>query len=999
MNGALSAQTSAQPTSARTLPFQNSCESPAALVQQANELRSQWNRISLEKAVGLYVTASRCWQTLGDRTREADALKAIGDIYVVLSEYAKAEQSYDKALTLRRSVGDKAAESEALADVAFNLVFQSQKDKARDAATAAVKLSEETSDRARRGRALSVLATALYFAGDSRGALDRGNQALLLISNTQEHETLGQTLLVLGYVHNDLADLDAALGFYKRALTEWRAGRNVWGESKTLASIGLVQTLLGDRDAALAALQATLPILERIGDRMSQGVALNNIAYVYQTVGELDAALIYFLKALRTYQKIQFKLGEAITLQYCADIYTLMGNLKMALDYYDRALPLSQAIQNTLLEAEALNSLGSIHFVLGNRPKALEFFQRSLAEFKKVDHWRGQSSSLNNMGYYQEVTGNQAEAREHYSKALAFARSAQDHEGAASILYNLARSEAALGLHDQARTHIEESLKLNEASRAKVANQELRVSYFASVHQHYEFYIDLLMQLHEKQPNDGFDVKALQASEKARARSLLELLSQTGVDFKKAAQPDLLRKEQTLRTKLNEEYLRTDDDRAKQRSAELLKLETEYEDVKNQIRTTNAHYASIALPASLELEEVKSELIDSETAILEFTLGEKSSFLWVVASDGLKSYRLPARSILETEVQAFLDGLQAFAGNDRVQTRQLETEYWQRAFKLGKLIFQDALKHTTATRLLIVREGVLQSVPFAALTKPSETQDPAQPRALAEDYELVDLPSISVLSALKRQQIKRAPATHAAAVFADPVFEPNDPRIQKAGAGRSGLTQNARTESKVRSALRSTSFARGIRRLFFSRDEAQAILSIAPDSFLALDFRANRATVLGSELSKYRIIHFATHGVLNSKHPELSGILLSMVDEKGRSQDGFLQLADIYRLNLPVELVVLSACETGLGKTVRGEGLIGLTRGFMYAGAARVLASLWKVEDAATAALMEQFYKEMFKNGKRPAAALRDAQMHVSRTKRWRSPYYWAGFVLQGDWR
>jgi len=166
----------------------------------------------------------------------------------------------------------------------------------------------------------------------------------------------------------------------------------------------------------------------------------------------------------------------------------------------------------------------------------------------------------------------------------------------------------------------------------------------------------------------------------------------------------------------------------------------------------------------------------------------------------------------------------------------------------------------------------------------------------------------------------------------------------------------------------------------------------------ALDFNASRELAMAKDLSNYRYIHFATHGLLNGEHPELSGILLSMVDEHGRPQNGFLKLTEIYSLNLNADLVVLSACQTALGKNIKGEGLVGLTRGFMYAGAARVIASLWKVDDAATAALMGELYKEMFTNGKRPVAALRDAQITISRKKRWQSPYYWAGFVLQGEW-
>jgi CHAT domain-containing protein len=193
----------------------------------------------------------------------------------------------------------------------------------------------------------------------------------------------------------------------------------------------------------------------------------------------------------------------------------------------------------------------------------------------------------------------------------------------------------------------------------------------------------------------------------------------------------------------------------------------------------------------------------------------------------------------------------------------------------------------------------------------------------------------------------------------------------------------------------------GLHRLMMSRTEAAEIARVVPPNqiFEALDFEANRAMVMGGALSKYRYVHLATHGVIDLEHPELSGIVLSMVDQDGKEQDGYVRLYEIYNLNLPAELVVLSACQTGVGKQIRGEGLIALTRGFMYAGAARVVATLWKVDDTATAALMAQFYKEMFTNGKKPAAALRAAQQYMSDQKRWQSPYYWAGFVLQGEWR
>jgi CHAT domain-containing protein len=191
-----------------------------------------------------------------------------------------------------------------------------------------------------------------------------------------------------------------------------------------------------------------------------------------------------------------------------------------------------------------------------------------------------------------------------------------------------------------------------------------------------------------------------------------------------------------------------------------------------------------------------------------------------------------------------------------------------------------------------------------------------------------------------------------------------------------------------------------IPRLLASRDEADAIMSVTPwrSGFQAMDFDASRATVMKTDLSDYRVVHFATHGLLNNEHPELSGVVLSLFDRKGQQQDGFLRLHDIYNLKLPVDLVVLSACNTGLGRDVKGEGLIGLTRGFMYAGASSVVASLWKVDDEATAELMRLFYGYMLRDGLSPAAALRKAQVTMSRQKRWQSPYFWAGFVIQGQY-
>jgi CHAT domain-containing protein len=298
-------------------------------------------------------------------------------------------------------------------------------------------------------------------------------------------------------------------------------------------------------------------------------------------------------------------------------------------------------------------------------------------------------------------------------------------------------------------------------------------------------------------------------------------------------------------------------------------------------------------------------------------------------------------------------------------------------------------------RLLIVSEGVLQYIPFGTLQNPVASDS----RPLIVDHEIVSLPSASVLSVLRRESAAREIPGKRLAVFADPVFDKNDPRVARNKDRTTGVSESDSPNWIKRSATESG--LQDFVRLRFSRDEADQITRFVPEGnkLNALDFAASRTTATSPELEQYAILHFATHGIINNQHPELAGVVLSLVDEQGRPQNGFLRLFDIYNLNLRADLVVLSACQTALGKDIKGEGLVGLTRGFMYAGAPRVVASLWQIDDRATAEFMKRFYEGMLAKGLRPAAALRAAQVSMWKEKRWADPYSWAAFTVQGEWK
>jgi len=404
-------------------------------------------------------------------------------------------------------------------------------------------------------------------------------------------------------------------------------------------------------------------------------------------------------------------------------------------------------------------------------------------------------------------------------------------------------------------------------------------------------------------------------------------------------------------------------------------------------------------PQPLDLTGIQLEL-DQDTTLLQYALGEERSYVWAVTKNSLQAFVLPKRADVESVAREVYESLTARSvvkslespAQRRTRIDQAEANFQAAAGRLSTLILSPAAAQLTRKRLVVVADGALQYVPFAALT---DSGGPYRP--LIIEHEVVSLPSVSAF-AVQRQNLKdRVPAPKSVAVVADPVFSSNDTRFRN---GAQEPAPSEPTTTRIIEHLEGT--AKGgltIPRLPFTRQEADQILAVAPSGFKALDFNANRSIATGGELSRYRYVHFATHGYLDTSRANLSAIVLSLFDAQGKPQDGFLRAHDIYNLKLPAELVVLSACETGLGKDVTGEGLEGLTRGFMYAGARRVIVSLWNVNDKATASLMQRLYVGMLRSGKTPAAALRAAQIEMLRTRQWQSPYFWAPFVLQGEWK
>ncbi len=873
--------------------------------------------------------------------------------------------------------------------------------------------------RDRRGEAqlINNIGEVQYGLGDLPRSLSFYQQALPIWHELGDRRGEALTLLNFGYTYSDLGQMREAFNFFNQALSLWQATRERRGEALTLTAIGRLYSRIGESQAAMDFFERSMQLIRRIGDPIEEARIFTGIAYIYDRLGEEQAAVEYYERGASLYQKANYLSGRAEALGAAGSIYNSLGNHLKALKYHQQAISIFRAIGDPRTVSFELREIGKVYDALGDKIKALENYKLARAGYRAEKILRGEADTLNLVGRIYEDAGRGQQALECYNRARSLSREAEYPFGEAAALYNLARVDRWRGNLTGAHTQVEAALQVVESLRMKVVSQDLRASYFASVHQLYELDINLLMELNRQHPSGGYATAAFEVSERARARSLLETLAAARVGVMQKADPGLLERERSLRRELSEKAERRmrlpvgeqSGAEAAALAQEIDELTARYREVNAQLRASSMEYTALAQPQPLGLKAIQDQVLGDDTLLLEFSLGEERSYLWAVTKTAIESYQLPSRASIEeaaNRVRNLLMAPQQVQGETfaerEVRIKEEEELYWQESSALSEMLLAPAGEYLHAKRLLIVADGALQYLPFNALPQPGSAGEPVP---LVLGHEITFQPSASALATLRRKTARRQSATKTVAVFADPVFEEDDSRLAHKRDDSTLLAQTRIDETELLRALRDVNgtwgSGAGIPRLFASREEAEAIMALAPgtSNLKAIGFEASKAAVLSAGMSQYRIIHFATHGVLDSEHPELSGLVLSLFDKDGRPQDGFLRLNDIYNLNLPADLVVLSACNTGIGRDVKGEGLVGLVRGFMYAGTARVVASLWKVDDEATAELMGHFYRQMLEEKKSPAAALREAQVAMWQQKRWRrAPYFWAAFVLQGEY-
>ncbi|BAY95521.1 MULTISPECIES: CHAT domain-containing tetratricopeptide repeat protein [unclassified Tolypothrix] len=1031
---------------------------------------------------------------LKDLSQEANTLNHIASMYSLIGETKQALKAYNEALEIQRKNNDLSAQAITLSQIAPIYAKLGERQKVISYIKEISKLQQEIKiGFTDQGIIYRNIANSYFLLGDYQDALSfytqskdafeqAGNSILksqvigLIVSiyknflgdNQKALEYIGQAIKFQeenGFKGdeasslNQQADIYALQGDYQKALDSYNKALEIEriitdtnSQARTLANIARLYSLLGDYNSSINAYNQSLDIYKKLQHIPNQaGILLNigNLEFVY---GNFEQALIAYDQALSLHRKQQDYISEVLALWGIAKTYRDKNDYIKAFEAVKHALALSQKHNYSFLEIASNGMIGSIYLTKSDYKNALDTYKKTLVSFRKIGSLNKEAETLNSISIVYEFQTEHQQAINTLNEEIKLRRTLKDDTGEAQALYLIAINQRKLGNLNAALPNIEAAIKIIENIRSNVKNSDLRTSYFATVQSYYKFKIDLLMELHKQDPSKGYNAQALETSDRSRARGLVELLTEARANIRKGANPELLAEERRIQAlidgkeKVRFEIVNSDKIKNPIFKANAEKLQTEIDQLLSQqkqleteIRQTSSKYANLKYPQPLNLPQIQQQL-DKDTLLLQYSLGSERSFLWVVSPNSLDTYELPKKAEIDKSAINLFCLISRNSSKPPSLTHQdnpcknIKNQRIDVAAKeLSQLILSPAKDKLATKRLVIVADGALQYIPFAALadvnsqpnSTPQEEKEkpkdvvcstaggirvcsPVQPQSLnyqplLVNHEIVSLPSASAIAIQRQELATRPPAPKALAILADPVYNATDTRVTNAQNKQLQKQDYLNLELEQSALKRSADILnrQGWTRLSGTRTEAETIFNLVPKSqgVQLLDFAANYTQATSSNLNQFRILHFATHGFVNDANPELSGLVLSLVNEQGKDIRGYLRLADLFNLDYPADLIVFSACETGLGKEIQGEGLVGLTRGLMYAGAERLVVSLWQVDDKGTSEFMQEFYQQMWQQNKSPNQALRAAQLKMWQQEKWRNPNYWAAFTFLGEWR
>jgi len=836
--------------------------------------------------------------------------------------------------------------------------------------------------------------------------------------------------LVIAFIHVVRGDYDVTQDAYRRSLALYEAAGDGAHQAKVLDNSARVELMEGHSDVALTDERRAVKLAAAAGDARRLAFVQDELAAIYSTAGDSESAYRAYGEALQALKRLppEPRMEAAIWVGL-SDLYITLGDLSRAQDSLDQATAIWKTTDYPIGMTDTLNNYGDLYLVKGSPREARNYFERGLELAKRIDYERGSIALMSGIGDSYLYEHDAVHAEHVLNSALARAKKAQQTDSemqihcqlgdvallkhdvtgaaeqyatcnkeavAADDVYTQIRAEGGLartalesGALDDGQTHCERALGMIEATRGQLRNQDLKTSFFASQHAYYDLDIQILERLDQAHPNEGYQWQSFLIAERARARTLLDQVAATNGELHAVGSQPLLAQYEDVERRLRRFEASAARLRGPQESqasdtvrAAIARLTVSEHQLHQEILTAGEADTSSAPSHSLTLEVLENALPDRRAALVEYWSGEKASYAWSITPMGIRSFRLPPASELNHQCLGFRKALLAAVSPDPSRTAEqrasMRLAQEEQLRKLGiqlsrNLLPRGMLAPGTST-VFIVADGPIESIPFAALL------DGLKPPP--RDTVFLNEPSATIFSILESNSITSHPMR--LAVFALGATSTSS----KDGETQSSLQSNGRNHPQDFSSLP------------FAGDEAMMIRATMGTGATQLFSGAtiDQATLQNFNWNEFSIGHFAMHAILNQQYAELSGLALGRERRSGAGSGNFLWYGDVCHLHAKLDMVVLSACNTALGEQIPGEGLRGLTQAFFAAGSQRVLGTLWEVDDQATSEWMRHFYQSLKKTHS-PATALHDAQKEMATDTRWSAPYYWAGFVLAGDWR
>ncbi|HEU4767505.1 MAG TPA: tetratricopeptide repeat protein, partial [Pyrinomonadaceae bacterium] len=747
------------------------------LVEEGMQLFYKQTKEAKREAIERFQHAVAFWQTANDKVQEARTFHLMGHIYNGIGEYQKAEDLVTPALAVAQAAGDPSAEAWLLDTIGTSYLERGDRAKALEFYHRALRLRPAT-DLIGRINTLNNIGMAHAFIGDRIKGLEYLHQAETTLRELGDRSRRASVLTSICVVYKDLSEHKKALDHCNQSLQIKREVGDAAGEAVSLNNLAGVYAAAGNYQKALDSYLQSRDIHKKLGELDGEGITLNNVGWVYAMIGDNEKAIDFYNQALVPLRAIKYEAGIAMTLSNIGVAYAEMNEFRKALDIHLQVLPMRPEKNDRDGRANTLNNIAGCYQNLGDSAKALDFYTQALALHRTLGNRRQLAGTLRNLGTLYRDTGETAKALEALTEAREITHAIGELQGEALTLSHIAKLERDRGNLLEAHKLIEVAIAATESLRVHLKSQALRAALLAASRKYYEFDIDVLMRLHKQRPAGGYDAVALQVSEKGRARSLLEMLREARAEIRNGVDPALIQRDKELRSTiagradrqtrmLNGKYV---EEQVAAAARELDALTLEYEQLQARIRETSPRYSALTQPVPLNLSDIQKHVLDDKSLLLEYALGDERSFVWAVTPNSIKSFELPAKEKIEQAARRFYQLVNErgryVAGESLDQRRkrldQAESEYAQAATVLSEMLLAPVAAELQSKRLVIVGEGVLQYVPFAAL--------PLGDSPLIVRHELVSLPSASVLAVLRNETENRKSASRNVAVLADPVF-------------------------------------------------------------------------------------------------------------------------------------------------------------------------------------------------------------------------------------